>query len=594
MRRFAFSLGCIVSSLLAFNSASLAQTSGSVQETGGFFGEGNLSSSNTGTNPNNGLNINTLLGANRFYTNGYTGTRSVVGILEAGHIWSGHETLTSVNTFIDARATYTANGVDFEQLGDIDRHATWVAHSAGGRASTTGGINHQRGIAYGTTLWSAAFGTGFGTPAYSTSFEFSRGYALTNPLERMLLTGENGQRADVVNGSFSFGDEPAGDSVFAYMFDGMAVASRRTLVFSAGNRGPGANTMNTPAAAYNGLAVGATGTDFNSPPYRTVSNFSSRGPQDYSGPDGNVSGVRARVDIVAPGQNLTLAFYGGTTGGNTGGTDPTGGAADQYTSNAAGTSFSAPIVSGGAALLVDVGYDRFAANSANATDGRVIKAVLMNSADKLAGWNNAQSTSSGVTSTTQALDFAQGAGQMNLDRAFDQYTAGTTDVLGTGGGTGLAAIGWDYGSVAVNSFNDYAIGSSLLGGSTFNATLNWWVARQYNSTSNFGNISATDLGFTNLSVELWRTDATGNVLVARSDTAYNNTEHFSVTLTQTGTYFVRVNWVGERYDVNSNINSTDYALAWFGVNVQVPEPGTALLVLTLLPVALVLRRRVSA
>ena len=62
---------------------------------------------------------------------------------------------------------------------------------------------------------------------------------------------------------------------------------------------------------------------------------------------------------------------------------------------------------------------------------RVIKAVLLNSADKTPGWDNGQSLQrfNGTTllRTTQGLDYTVGAGRMNLTRAWDQFTAATTD-----------------------------------------------------------------------------------------------------------------------------------------------------------------------
>src|SRR6187397_3152535 len=39
---------------------------------------------------------NQVVGATRFYSEGYTGTRALMANIEAGYIWSGHETLTHV------------------------------------------------------------------------------------------------------------------------------------------------------------------------------------------------------------------------------------------------------------------------------------------------------------------------------------------------------------------------------------------------------------------------------------------------------------------------------------------------------------------
>src|SRR5262249_60483175 len=51
-----------------------------------------------------------------------------------------------------------------------------------------------------------------------------------------------------------------------------------------------------------------------------------------------------------------------------------------------GTSFAAPIVAGGVALLADYAWTSLPpANASAAVDGRVMKAVLINSADKTGG-----------------------------------------------------------------------------------------------------------------------------------------------------------------------------------------------------------------
>ena len=133
--------------------------------------------------------------------------------------------------------------------------------------------------------------------------------------------------ADVVAsswGAFSTTSQTTqgGSDIFALATDGMAKQSAIPFVFCAGNSGPDPNTLWSPGNAANVICVGALRDDEADPPYQTIASFSSRGPQRYRGPDGDFGLVRARVDITAPGTDLTLAFYGGTTGGNAGGSDP--------------------------------------------------------------------------------------------------------------------------------------------------------------------------------------------------------------------------------------------------------------------------------
>lgn len=561
---------------------------------GGGEGIGHITTTNSGPNPFNGLNVNTFLGADRFYNAGYTGTRAVVGNVEAGHISNTHESLSHVNTFVHGNGPFPVG-----QLGQSDFHATWVGHAIGGRAGGLGNANLRDGIAFGSTLWSGAIATAWSAPgSFTTGFQFNSGFAFATPYQTFMQNGIQGRTADVINSSWGF-TNPTGFDLFAGSIDGLTQQNRKIVVISAGNSGPNPNTVGSPASGFNSIAVGATALDTSNPVYGSVANFSSRGPLDYQGPDGLVAGARARVDILAPGANLTLALYGGLTGGNVNGADPTGGANNFYSFNLNGTSFAAPIVAGGAALLVDAAYDQFANNIANAIDGNVVKAVLLNSADKLAGWNNGQNVVANVVTTTQALDFAQGAGQMNLDKAFDQYLSGVTDVAGTGGGTDLDALGWDWGTVNENQFNDYFFAEQLLGGSTFTATLNWYVRTVFDGIVQQGDQAGTPLvgddTFTNLTLELYRITDAGDVLTAISSAAFINTEHFAFAVPETGNYKLRVQWSGERYDLGGNNPSENYGLAWAGTFAPTasaaPEPGAIALLLLGVPMLGIAYRR---
>ncbi|MEM4243092.1 MAG: S8 family serine peptidase [Candidatus Woesearchaeota archaeon] len=92
------------------------------------------------------------------------------------------------------------------------------------------------------------------------------------------------------------------------------------IVVSAGNGGPSSQSIWTPACAENALTVGASDGD-------TIADFSSRGPTDY--------GIE-KPDVVAPGVGITAANKDGVS-----------------FSDYSGTSFSAPHVSGIAALMLE-------------------------------------------------------------------------------------------------------------------------------------------------------------------------------------------------------------------------------------------------
>jgi Subtilase family len=529
---------------------------------------------------------NQVVGATRFYDAGYTGTRALMANIEAGYIWNGHETLSHVGLIP------TTGFV----LGEFDRHATVVGMIMGGRLGGANPGPYQLGIAPDAQLYSGSIATNWIGTRFTTSFDFDWTIAQTyDPYRAAFSTGistPGGVRtADVINSSWAgstglFGT--AGVDQISSVLDGLANTNPHTLfVAAAGNSGAGPNQVPTPGAGYNVLTVASVAYDNGA--YDVPSSFSSGGPNNYQDPIRTVAAARQVVDIAAPGENISGAYYGGETGGNRpqlGGT-PSGdpGGPNWYTNSTSGTSYSAPTVAGGVALLYDASYANFPAN-ADARDARVMKAVVMNSAAKTLGWNNGQTPNpngSGGVVTTQGLDNRVGTGRMDLNRAYDQLLAGTTDVPGTlAGFQGLVnPLGWDYGQVAQNVPNDYLINSPLLVGTTFTATLDWY--RERTSTSG---ASWTDTSYDNLDLELW-SDVAGvpTTLVSTSKSQYNDSEHFSFAIPATGQYTLRVLWNGEWFDIGNDLNIEQYGLAWSGTTASVPEPATIVLLISLIPLA---------
>jgi hypothetical protein len=535
-----------------------------------------------------GTNINALLGATTFYNNGFTGSNAVIANVEAGYTWSGHEALAHVLQILPAATA----------LNEVDRHATWVGMVLGGRP-TASGNSYQQGMAPNAALYSGALAGQWGGGRYALSFTFFDS-AYFDQYRKSFNTGVNvaGRTADVVNSSYGGGSDTTGTSTEAIGLDGLANANTHTLmVFAAGN-GSGSPPAG-PGAGFNHITVGALSPD---PTFNSPASFTSGGPSPFSDPvHGTIAGAqRAAVDIAAPGVSIGSAYYGGTTGGNgttdnpsISGTGPTGaasgaaGGADWYSHNIGGTSFSSPTVAGGAALVYDAGYANFPTN-ANARDARVVKAVLMNSADKTQDWNNGQVANpngNGGVHTTQGLDYKVGTGRMNLDRAYHQYLDGTTDVAGQGHGNlgTVKTMGWDYGNVAQGTNNDYYLDTSLASGSTFTATLTWYRDRALNTDN-----SVADQSFDDLDLEFWTVvSGAPGVLISDSSSVYNNSEHFSFAVPAQGTYLVRVVWFQEIFDTINDANNEDYGLAWS--NVAVPEP--AMLSLLMLSGCLIVRRR---
>jgi hypothetical protein len=538
-----------------------------------------------------GFDLNAFLGANRYYGHPtpITGQNTIAFNLEAGHFWNGHETLAHVATnttnFVNAADTWGPTPAEEGTISPLyDRHATWAAMLIGGRETQIDPEIRQQGLAPGTDLRSAAIATGWSGGAYALSFGISGSTYIT------AFEGSFGT-ADVVNSSYGYSD-PNGTALATLFSDAMSFQNPRTLhVVSAGNDGSGdtANTVGAPGSGYNTLTVAALG-DANA--FNTVASFSSRGPQNFGyynelGQVVTVAGVRAAVDIAAPGASITSAFYGGQNGGNNttlAGSINQGSNPDAYSAFINGTSFAAPIAAGGAALVASAAKTLTTlSGNPDAVRSLVTKALLLNGADKTTGWDNGQQLvtvgSAQYIETTQGLDWDVGTGRMNLNTTFDLQVNGQTDVAGTATGTlgPVVQSGWDYGNSIIGTDNNYVISEWLLGGTTFTASLAWMRAREWDSdTGNLFEIAQADL---NLSV--WELDGGSNLttLIARSASAYNTVEHVSFALPRSGFYGLRVEYAANTFDNTTGdvwgttILPQEYAISWQAV----PEPGSVAL-----------------
>jgi hypothetical protein len=183
-------------------------------------------------------------------------------------------------------------------------------------------------------------------------------------------------RAGAIIGSNSWGDDVQGRyDLSAAEFDGLvrdADAARPgdqpyILEFSAGNAGPGAQTMDSPAVGKNVIATGASENnrfDFfiYADGQETMADFSSRGPCE----DG-----RIKPDLVAPGTWIASLQSESATDENA------WAAIDGYYQYQGGTSQAGPHVSGAAAVFVQ--YYRELHGNATPSPA-LVKAALINSA----------------------------------------------------------------------------------------------------------------------------------------------------------------------------------------------------------------------
>lgn len=532
--------------------------------------------------------INNTIGAGIFYNEFFFGQRSIIANVEGGHIWGEHEIFDrSGLTGVAGSSAVTRYVADESVTAQIDAHATMVGNALAGtgyyEVEGVGYLSGLMGVAPMAEMWSGAIATSFSSTEIG-SFAITEASVLTP--YRAFFRGIDNQKPDVINSSWGSSDG-SGTSFIAQTTDALAREnSTVAFVVAAGNGG--ANAMSDPASGYNNIAVGSLG----GANFLTPSAFSSRGAGDFYNPvtDTTVAGARAVVDIAAPGEDLVLAAYFGASGsyqylpGQVQEPSPT----DRYFVNQSGTSFAAPIVAGGIGLLKDVVHyyeENGVLLSEYTLDTRVVKSVLMAGATRTEGWSNGQTLTDGIISTTQALDYATGAGALNLDKTAQIYLiSGTRDVAGLGGGA-IGEKGWDFGNLAEGAANEYHFANPFEQEVELTISLNWFAGTGFDE-----NDLGEALSFSNLNLEVWRmVEGVLSEKIAESISLYNNSEFLRIALDTPGEYAIRVGFLGMIYDLDASANDTEYALAWQAETV--PEPSTWLLIILGLAASFVLRQR---
>jgi len=509
-----------------------------------------------GIDGSNGLvNLADVLGAQSFYNAGIYGQKTVSWVVDAQLVGTN---LFPAEKFTNVAYTYASS----DALTAPGDHATWCAGLLGGYVPP--GYYLNTGTAPGTTLGSAALATSLNADG---SFDIS-----TNSLSAYTYAASHG---DVLSTSVGDASDNAGVGILSGLLDAAAWANPRTaMVAAAGNSGPavgGLGTIGGPASGYNGISVGA----LDAPPgYGEVASFSSAGPLQtawYDGTNthfyGNGTATRAGVSLLAPGAGIVMPDTMTVSGDSV--------FLSYY--KIAGTSFATPLVAGGAALLDSTAKTSFdPAVAAAATESVVIKAVLMNSADKLPGWDNGQRIVNGVITTVQALDYAMGAGRMNLNEAFSQYTTSaavttTPGISYSGFTTDVQKTGWAYGTALLGGSNSYHLLDQLFGGQQMAVTLCWMRSRTWSAdVADF-----LDKAQSELDLLVYRMVPGGRELIAESASPVGTTQELDFTVPVNGSYFIDVRYATNLFDLTGTYQSQDYGLAW-SVAV-VPEPATAAL-----------------
>ncbi len=251
---------------------------------------------------------------------------------------------------------------------DEHGHGTHVAGIVAGNAAT--------GEVDGNGHW---WGLGVAPGAHLVAQRIFDGAGGYHPPPSNARLTQDAVRAGAYVGSNSWGDDTAGEyNLNAAEFDGLVrdadpqVPGEQAYVleFSAGNAGPGVQTLDSPAVGKNVLATGASennrfGFGIYDSGQEVIADFSSRGPAE----DG-----RIKPDLVAPG--TWIASLRSVYANDNNSWAPI----DDWYLYEGGTSQAGPHASGACAVAVQW----YRATHAGATPSpALVKAMLMNSTDSL-------------------------------------------------------------------------------------------------------------------------------------------------------------------------------------------------------------------
>lgn len=439
----------------------------------------------------------------------------------------------------------------------VDQHAQNVA------SIMVSNVAKLRGVAPDARLYSSAVGL------------LLRSGQPEECLSAQHIASQNGGDVRTIN--FSFGESLKQDPRPQARLDGNALLTQcvdwssrvhNVLYVVAGNQGRGG--ISIPTDNFNGLNVAFTSRLRNLFALVDVANLGDlpTGSSLQRGLESNV-GPRRSISLVAPGSNITVV-------------NP-----DGRTNRVTGTSFAAPHVTASVALLQEYGdtvlrqQRRSAAWSLDSRNHEVMKAVLMNAADKVKddgkGWllgmsrtildRNQQDwlVSDAYRDRMVPLNLHMGTGQLNTFRAYQQFSAGQWSPEAP-----VPAVGWDYRTVSTTNtaapqVRDYVLDQPLQKGSFVSVTLAWdrWVDLQDKNQNGRYDIgeSFSDRGLNNLDLYLMPADAQDPAESTwASVSEVDSVEHIFHQIPATGRYKIRV-----RYHQQVNQATQPYALAWWTV-----------------------------
>jgi len=273
-------------------------------------------------------------------------------------------------------------------------------------------------------------------------------------------------------------------------------------------------------------------------------------------------GLRRSINLVAPGNKIELYDLKGKL------------------NTVSGTSFAAPHITASVALLQEYGDQQINQKnphwSLDSRHHQVMKAVMLNAADKIKDTGDGLRLGMRRTVLTKdqktwlesdaykdpkiPLDMQMGTGHLNTFRTYEQFSNGQWSATES-----IPPIGWDYGTVMANDYQDYALEKPLKANSFVSITLAWdrLVELIDTNRNNLYDIdeSFRDLGLNNLDVYLLPAQEDNNTkYTCASLSDSDSLEHIFCPIPTSGKYKIRVQY---RQQVNEKEQA--FALAWWTV-----------------------------
>jgi hypothetical protein len=383
---------------------------------------------------------------------------------------------------------------------------------------------------------------------------------------------QNGGDIRAIN--FSFGESLERDPRENAVLDGKALLTKcidwssrvhNTLYVIAGNQGQGGIPI--PTDNFNGITTAYTTKrqdKFTKVDFANLSSLPVGIGRSIIKQEIN-AGDRRAIGLLAPGSQIAVHNEQGQV------------------EKVSGTSFAAPHITASVALLQEFGDRALRQGLPNwslaSRRHEVMKAVLLNSADKiqdsgdglllgmertiLSKKNLTWLDSDAYVNPRIPLDIEMGTGQLNVFRAYEQFRGGQNPPDNY-----VPAIGWNYGEIAVNTYQDYYLESPLAPGSHVAITLVWdrFVKLNDSNRNDRYDLGETfsDRGLNNLDLYLLPAEAENNLRnTCSSLSTEDSVEHIFCAVPpqqNSGYYKIRVY---HRRQLNEP--TQPYGLAWWTV-----------------------------